>query len=183
MGACLFVIIGNFGWDGLIFGNSSGIVLDPSRVVAYVVTGIGFLGAGAILKFGTTVRGLTTAASLWVTAAIGVTSAAGEYLVAVLATAMILVSLRPLQWFAGRLRKQTPGTCRLVIESQRPVAVSPIIAELRTAGVGVDALTVRDESGGHQATFTLVCEAGELADMVDTLKAKAPTDAAISLTN
>ena len=72
LGAALFVVVGNFSWSELDFGNQPGVVLDPSRVVAYVITGIGFLGAGTIIKNGTSVRGLTTAASLWVVAAVGV---------------------------------------------------------------------------------------------------------------
>ena len=49
LGAALFVITGNFAWSEVQFGNQVGVVLDPSRVVAYVITGIGFLGAGTII--------------------------------------------------------------------------------------------------------------------------------------
>ena len=52
LGATLFVIVGNFSWSEMEFGNRTGVVLDPSRVVAYVITGIGFLGAGTIIKHG-----------------------------------------------------------------------------------------------------------------------------------
>src|SRR5512145_1017454 len=90
VGAALFVIAGNFAWSDLDFGSREGVVLDPSRVVAYVVTGVGFLGAGAILKNGGGIRGLTTAASLWVVAAIGVSVGAGEYVLAIFATAVVL---------------------------------------------------------------------------------------------
>ena len=79
LGATLFVIVGNFSWSELDFGNQVGVVLDPSRVVAYVITGIGFLGAGTIIKHGINIKGLTTAASLWVVAAIGVAVGAGDY--------------------------------------------------------------------------------------------------------
>ena len=70
---------------------------DPGRVAAQIVTGIGFLGAGAILKGGGTIHGLTTAASLWVVAAVGMAAGAGAWGVAVATTVIVLVSLWPLQ--------------------------------------------------------------------------------------
>lgn len=66
---------------------------DPTRVAAQVVTGIGFLGAGAILRDGTNIKGLTTAGSLWVTAAVGLACGLGATLVAAVATAVALVAL------------------------------------------------------------------------------------------
>ena len=75
------------------FGEGS----DPGRVAAQIVTGIGFLGAGSILKGGGTVHGLTTAASLWVVAAVGMAAGAGAWGVAVATTIIVLISLWPLQ--------------------------------------------------------------------------------------
>ncbi len=66
---------------------------DPSRIAAQVVSGIGFLGAGAIIKYGTNIRGLTTAASIWVIAALGLTVGAGMYLGAIIGTAILLTAL------------------------------------------------------------------------------------------
>lgn len=76
---------------------------DPARVAAQIVSGIGFLGAGAILKDGIVIRGLTTAASLWATSAVGMAAGAGEYIIAAVATATILVSLWPINALAERL--------------------------------------------------------------------------------
>ena len=75
----------------------NGITYDPTRIAAQIVTGIGFLGAGAIIRQGLSVRGLTTAASLWVVAAIGMASGAGYYSGAVITTVVVLVSLWPLR--------------------------------------------------------------------------------------
>jgi len=75
------------------FGEGS----DPGRVAAQIVTGIGFLGAGSILKGGGTIHGLTTAASLWVVAAVGMAAGAGAWGVAVATTIIVLISLWPLQ--------------------------------------------------------------------------------------
>src|SRR6266542_2054899 len=72
LGSALFTVVSIFGFAS---GAGQGPV-DPSRVAAQIVTGIGFLGAGAIIKYGTSVRGLTTAASLWTTAGIGMAAGA-----------------------------------------------------------------------------------------------------------
>jgi putative Mg2+ transporter-C (MgtC) family protein len=76
---------------------SFGLGSDPGRVAAQIVTGIGFLGAGSILKGGGTIHGLTTAASLWVVAAVGMAAGAGAWGVAVATTIIVLISLWPLQ--------------------------------------------------------------------------------------
>jgi putative Mg2+ transporter-C (MgtC) family protein len=69
------------------------VALDPARIAAGVITGIGFLGAGAIIRYGEEVRGLTTAASLWVVAAIGLAIGCGFYNAAIFTCIMALVSL------------------------------------------------------------------------------------------
>ena len=78
-GACLFMIVGVYGWADFTFSQQVGAVVDPSRVASYVVAGIGFLGGGAIIKYGANIEGLTTAASVWATAAIGVAIGVGMY--------------------------------------------------------------------------------------------------------
>jgi putative Mg2+ transporter-C (MgtC) family protein len=104
VGACLVMIVSAFGFADII--DSYHIILDPSRVAAQVVSGIGFLGAGAILLRGDVVKGLTTAASLWTVAAIGLAVGGGLYLAALVATAIILVILagiKPLEeWLQRR---------------------------------------------------------------------------------
>ncbi|MGH9370780.1 MAG: MgtC/SapB family protein [Vicinamibacterales bacterium] len=66
---------------------------DPARVAAQIVTGVGFLGAGAIMRTGSGIQGLTTAATVWVNAAVGVAAGGGEYHLAFIATAVTLVAL------------------------------------------------------------------------------------------
>jgi len=104
VGACLIMIVSAFGFAGII--NDYHVILDPSRIAAQVVSGIGFLGAGAILLRGDVVKGLTTAASLWTVAAIGLAVGGGLYLAAVIATVIILVILagiKPLEeWLQRR---------------------------------------------------------------------------------
>ena len=87
VGACLFMIVSAYGF-GTVLGPN--VVLDPSRVAAQVVSGIGFLGGGAILARGEIIKGLTTAASIWTVAAIGLSVGGGLYFAAVVSTAVIL---------------------------------------------------------------------------------------------
>ncbi len=76
---------------------------DPARLAAQVLSGIGFLGAGAILRFGPTVKGLTTAASLWTMAVVGLAVGAGYFIVAAGMTVLLLVVLTLLNWVETRL--------------------------------------------------------------------------------
>ena len=79
---------------------------DPSRMAQGIMTGIGFLGAGVIIKEGLTVRGLTTAASIWMTASIGIVIGMGLYYPAFLATLMTVVTLSLFRWVENRLPAQ-----------------------------------------------------------------------------
>src|SRR6476661_1929523 len=111
VGAALFTIAGAYG-----FGS---IRTDPTRVAAQIVTGIGFLGAGAIIRQGFSVRGLTTAATLWVVAAVGLVAGAGYYSGAVITTAVVLIALWPLRIAAYRiLRRFRAEDGRLLVEMQ-----------------------------------------------------------------
>jgi putative Mg2+ transporter-C (MgtC) family protein len=98
----LLVALGSAGFTVLsVAGFGPGV--DPSRVAAQIVTGIGFLGAGAILKEGVSVRGLTTAASLWVVAAVGMAAGVGAWVTGVTITVIAIVSLWPLRLISKRL--------------------------------------------------------------------------------
>jgi putative Mg2+ transporter-C (MgtC) family protein len=101
VGAALFTVVSAYGWSEFTFSREGGTILDPTRVAAQIVTGIGFLGAGAILRQGLTVRGLTTAAGLWVVAAIGMAAGAGFYSAALIGTAIVLIGLGPFRWLEG----------------------------------------------------------------------------------
>jgi uncharacterized membrane protein YhiD involved in acid resistance len=85
LGAALFAIISGYGYGGA--------AIDPTRITAQIVSGIGFIGAGTILQYRGHIRGLTTAASLWSVAAIGTAAGTGLYVLAVLGTVLILVVL------------------------------------------------------------------------------------------
>ncbi|WP_327609151.1 MgtC/SapB family protein [Virgibacillus tibetensis] len=92
VGACLMMLLSLFGFEEFIerYGN---VRFDPARIPSYVISGIGFLGAGTIIVYGGTIRGLTTAASIWTVAGIGLVVGAGMYGAAVFTTLVILLSL------------------------------------------------------------------------------------------
>jgi putative Mg2+ transporter-C (MgtC) family protein len=98
LGSALFMILSVHGFDG--FQGQEGVIIqrDPARMAAQVVCGIGFIGAGTIIFQKNVVKGLTTAAGLWVTSAIGMTAGVGMYDVAVAATVMVLVCLETMNF-------------------------------------------------------------------------------------
>lgn len=87
VGSALFTLLSAYGF------HAAPGKIDPTRISAQIVTGIGFLGAGAILRNGMTVRGLTTAACLWMVAAIGMAAGSGAYMAAVMTTLIVLITL------------------------------------------------------------------------------------------
>lgn len=108
LGACLFTITSLEIYR--IFGNFSGsgpVGVDPGRIAAQVVTGIGFLGAGAIIRERASIRGLTTAACLWVAAALGIACGIGLFWLAISVTLVALVNLLLLKEVERRLTRDT----------------------------------------------------------------------------
>jgi putative Mg2+ transporter-C (MgtC) family protein len=99
VGSALFTIV------SIVLAASGG---TPDRVAAQIVTGVGFLGAGAILHSGRSVHGMTTAATIWVNAAVGMAAGTGAYAMASVATAITLVVLAVLAPFEARLDRRQP---------------------------------------------------------------------------
>jgi putative Mg2+ transporter-C (MgtC) family protein len=142
VGSCLFTLVSAYGFRE--FGDST---VDPTRIAAQIVTGVGFLGAGAIIRQGLAVRGLTTAATLWVVAAIGMASGAGYFSAAVITTALVLFSLWPLRIFAFRVMTQfRPETDRLLVQLPSGESPAPLIEKLESLGGSLQALDVRHEA-------------------------------------
>jgi len=100
IGSTLIMLLSMYGFSAFV--NEPNVRMDPARLAAQVISGIGFLGAGTILRTGLSITGLTTAASLWVVAAIGLAIGAGFYYPAVLATWIVIISL----WVLSKLEKR-----------------------------------------------------------------------------
>jgi putative Mg2+ transporter-C (MgtC) family protein len=138
VGAALFTLVSAYGWSDFTFSQASGVTFDPTRVAAQIVSGIGFLGAGAIIRQGLSVRGLTTATTLWVVAAIGMASGAGYYSAAAITTGLVLVALWPLRIAARRVFAGVRAeTGRLVVDVRAGESGAATLDVLEHADVDV----------------------------------------------
>jgi putative Mg2+ transporter-C (MgtC) family protein len=100
-GAALILLVSKYGFSDVL--NGSSVILDPSRVAAQIVSGVGFIGGGLIFVRGDAVRGLTTAATVWLTAAIGMACGAGLAILALVSTLAYFVTVFLYRWVAIRL--------------------------------------------------------------------------------
>jgi len=154
LGSCLFTIVSAYGFHEFLASGESVVRADPTRIAAQIVTGIGFLGAGAIIRQGLSVRGLTTAATLWVVAAIGMAAGAGYYSAAVITTAVVLISLWPLRIAAYRLLQRFRAEDgRLSVQLPAGAAPGALIDEIERAGARITAIEVGQE--GDRRRFEL----------------------------
>jgi putative Mg2+ transporter-C (MgtC) family protein len=128
VGSALFTLVSAYGFHAFMVNGGNLVRTDPTRIAAQIVSGIGFLGAGAIIRQGFSVRGLTTAATLWLVAAIGMACGAGYYVPALLATGIALFTLGPLRILSYRLvRRFRPQTERLLVEIPAGGSPAPVI--------------------------------------------------------
>src|SRR5207247_10242120 len=118
VGAALFAIISAFGFQSIVATTPrQQVSADVTRIASQIVVGIGFLGGGAIIKYGATVRGLTTAASLWVTAAVGTAAGIGMLAIASATTGMALLALAALRPIRVAIRRYAGGHVEFLLET------------------------------------------------------------------
>jgi putative Mg2+ transporter-C (MgtC) family protein len=176
VGSALFVIAGAYGWgDFLTDRNSTNITIGVDRVASNIVTGIGFLGGGAILKYGANIKGLTTAASLWVTSAVGLAAGLGSYVLVVAATIVTLLSLVtlriPERWIRRRLAVDRETLIvRLAAGADAPTVISAVVG---LEGVQLKHLTVGEDDDATVVEAGVVADPGTaLADRVASLASR-----------
>ncbi|MCS7157081.1 MAG: MgtC/SapB family protein [Blastocatellia bacterium] len=150
IGAALLMIL------SLLVANEGGRSGDPGRIAAQVVTGIGFLGAGAIVHSRGAVVGLTTGATIFTVAAIGLAIGGGYYLPALLATAIVILSL----FVLGRIEKRMLASTRSVYEyhletSDAPTALARLTEILRAHGVEMEGASFEKTNAGMAIRFVL----------------------------
>jgi putative Mg2+ transporter-C (MgtC) family protein len=163
VGSALFTLVSAYGFSDFDYGHGSGITLDPTRIAAQIVTGIGFLGAGAIIRQGFSIRGLTTAATLWIAAAIGLSAGAGYYSAAIVTTATVLVALGPLRVVARRtLRRVRHEEGRLIVELRPGESGSRLLELLARSGARPRLLEFAEEDGRRRVAID-VAMAGTLS--------------------
>jgi putative Mg2+ transporter-C (MgtC) family protein len=146
LGACVFTLVSAYAWTGWTFSTPQGVVFDPTRIAAQIVTGIGFLGAGAIIVRGISVRGLTTAATLWVVAAIGMAAGTGYYVVGIGAAVLVLVSLGPLRLVSKTLISRVrPEEAELAISLVPGGEGAHVLARISELGAHVNTVDFGDD--------------------------------------
>ncbi len=147
LGSALFTVLSIYGFTGL--GIDGTAPVDPSRVAAQIVTGIGFLGAGAIIKYGTSIRGLTTAASLWVTAAVGMAAGVGEWFLAIVATGLVVFSLGPLPALVRRIFPKRGRAVGFRLAVGRLEAIGEVSKMLADRGIVITGISTERTHQNH----------------------------------
>lgn len=158
---------------------------DPGRIAAQVITGIGFLGAGAIIQSKGSVRGLTTAAGIWMVATIGLAVGVGMYLVSIIATALIIFILMILEMIEHRIRLGGESRIIRIRIPEIVTDIEPYRLCLKAHKVQLVDVYVEYDYSNPQTRLNLVTLARETADFIrlfDDLHRIRPTDA-ISLAN
>lgn len=142
LGAALLMLLSIYGFNDFV--NEPNVRIDPARLAANVITGIGFLGAGTIAFNGASISGLTTAASLWVVAAIGMAVGAGFFYPSVIATLFVLFSLWMLNKVEKRIfRRQRVRTMRLEMKD-RPGALASVTGMLAGRNIDIRKVSLED---------------------------------------
>jgi len=140
VGACLMMLLSIFGFIEFI-ERYDNVRFDPARIPSYVISGIGFLGAGTIIVYGGTIRGLTTAASIWAVAGIGLVVGAGMYGPALVTTLIILLSLVVLNNFEKLLPSQRKYTL-LEIVVQQDVKVHQLVEVAEATNISITGVEI-----------------------------------------
>ena len=162
LGACLMTMAGAYAFP------EDSIERDPMRVASYVVSGIGFLGAGAILRHGTMVRGLTTAATIWGSSGIGIACGVGLGWLAVIVTLLVLFTLMILDDFEERLRRdESTNEIKIHLKDSNR-AVGKALTALERLGISIKNATVQ-MGAGNSAVLRVELGQPILADHVPLL--------------
>jgi putative Mg2+ transporter-C (MgtC) family protein len=179
VGSCLVMIVSAYGFAGVL---GRYVVLDPSRIAAQVISGIGFLGAGSIILRNEVVKGLTTAASLWAVAAVGLAVGGGLYLAAVMTTVIILVILAGIKPLEERFRSRR-GPVELRLQAEHGIMSLGYLERTlgwRAARVKQLVVTSGERDGTDEVTMTLAAQPPRDTDEMIRMLAGLPAVAAVS---
>ncbi|MBQ7984917.1 MAG: MgtC/SapB family protein [Bacteroidales bacterium] len=150
MGSCLFMILSIYGFEG--FYEKDHTSFDPSRIAAQVVTGIGFLGAGTIIFRKNIIRGLTTAAGLWVTCAIGLACGCGFYYIAMATTLLVIVSIFLSNVF---LKKYSEVYTSVTFIAENHDMIEQLFAKLKKDNIQIKNYSIQQFSSEGVNKFTV----------------------------
>lgn len=154
LGSTAIMLLSMYGFSD--FASEPNVRLDPARLAAQVISGIGFLGAGTILRTGMTISGLTTAASLWVVAAIGLSVGAGFYYGASISAFMVVISLfflNKAEKNFSRMKKDREITFVLKRDTN---SLQRIVTELNQCGIKIYKLTIENEGTSDESSAPFI---------------------------
>jgi putative Mg2+ transporter-C (MgtC) family protein len=169
----LVMVISMYGFDSFITAPK-----DPARLAAQVVSGIGFLGAGTILREGISVKGLTTAASLWVMAGIGLAAGSGFYYAAILTTILVTLTLRSSSYLEKKVKHKQPKCVKIIMQNGAGL-LEKVCVVIERYGISIKDISMHlIESGGMEkekkfaVEFTLLTPvSGDLIRLYEELAA------------
>ena len=172
-GSCLMMILSVTGFDAFIQNESGAIRYDPARIPSYVISGIGFLGAGTIIVHKGSVRGLTTAASIWVAAGLGLVIGIGMYFVALLTTIIVLATLYILEklekrYFVSHRQKEIS----IIAEDREDTfkKISSLFEESHLSIIDFQIETLEAYSDRKVSNYTFMVNAGDLKKEMELAK-------------
>lgn len=156
-GSALIMLVSLYGFEGFDVNHLSTTGRDSARIAAQVVSGIGFLGAGTIMHEGVTVRGLTTAASLWMVSAIGLAVGAGMYFISIVSTFITMITLVTFHNWEKRFALINRNDRRFVrvVARNRPGVITEVTSYLATNGIKLKTINVRNDANGNQIVMEL----------------------------
>ena len=148
LGSALFMIVSKYGFWGIL--GDTGIGLDPSRIAAQVVSGIGFLGAGTIIIQKLFVRGLTTAAGIWATSAIGLAVGAGQYWLGISAMLLTLLGLEGLGYLFQKISQRN---VLLIFTTTSQEVIKEVTDEIKRKKHTISSYSTESSKLGDMTTF------------------------------
>ena len=175
LASSLLMLVTLYQWKWLPGVPLDTVRTDPTRMAQGIMTGIGFLGAGVIFKEGLSVRGLTTAASIWITAAIGIMIGVGFYEPAALATALTLGVLSAFRWIEARLPSHSYAHHSLRFNRDDVMPEAEVREFLHEHGFSIANMSYRITDDGLSFEYKMVIRtisAGNTAKLVDALRSE-----------
>ena len=181
VGSALFMLVSIYGFDDIApvtttLENDIGTRRDTARIAAQVVSGIGFLGAGTILHEGVTIKGLTTAASLWIVSAIGLAVGSGMYLLSTVATMLTMLTLVTFRTWEKRFAgTRSERRFIRVVTRNTPGIITEITGYLSECGIKVKTLNVKSDNKNNNIILEIYLkidkniDMGEVADGIQNI--------------
>ena len=190
VGSALFMLVSMYGFDDVapttvVHETDLGARRDSARIAAQVVSGIGFLGAGTILHEGLTIRGLTTAASLWMVSAIGLAVGSGMFFLSAMATVITMITLVTFHTWEKRFAANSRSDRRFVrvTTSNRNGAITDITSYLSLNGIQVKSLNVKKNKDKNSLIIDLYLKIGKNVDGADYIRGLQSIEGVIGVEN